>query len=131
MLYQHIFLNSRIFLKSTLASFSIVTKLAEVAKDCVHSESITLKIVTVKLITSAKSRARSLKNAKRAKTYVLEYLDMIKSIDVEREIINVLLCVKNQIANIYVSMMPVMIPVNHMIVEINIHAVPNVKTNPV
>ncbi len=94
-----------------------------------HSELITLKIVTVKLITSAKSHVRSLKNAKRAKTYVSEYLDMIKSIDVEKETINVLLCVKNLIANIYVSMMLVTIPVNHMIVEINIHAVPNVKTN--
>jgi hypothetical protein len=56
---------------------------------------------------------------------------MIKSIDAEKGIINALQCAKNQIANIYVSMMLVMIAVNHMIVEINIHAMPNVKTNPV
>ncbi len=87
--------------------------------------------MTVKLITSVKSRARSQKNAKRVKIYVLESLDMIKSTDVEKEIINVLLCAKNQIVNIYVSMTLVMIVVNHMIAEINIHAKPNVKTNPV
>jgi hypothetical protein len=56
-------------------------------------------------------------------------MDMIKSIDVEKEIINVLICVENQIANIYVRRMLVMIAVNYMIVEINIHATPNVKTN--
>jgi hypothetical protein len=54
---------------------------------------------------------------------------MIKSIDAEKEIINVLPSAKNQIANIYVNMMLVMMTVNHMIVEINIHAMPNVKTN--
>ncbi len=55
---------------------------------------------------------------------------MIKSIDVEKEIINVLLCVRNKIANIYANMKLVMIAVNHMIVEINIHAMPNVKIAP-
>jgi hypothetical protein len=60
---------------------------------------------------------------------VLEYLDMIKSIDAVKEIINVLACARNQIANIYVSMRPAMIAVIHMIVVINIHAMPNVKTN--
>jgi hypothetical protein len=54
---------------------------------------------------------------------------MIKSIDAAREIINVLKCARNQIANIYVSMMLAMIAVIHMIVEISIHAMPNVKTN--
>ena len=54
---------------------------------------------------------------------------MIKSIDADKEIINVLTSAKNQIANIYVSMILVMIAVNHMIVEINIRAMPNVKTN--
>ena len=86
--------------------------------------------MTVKLITSVKSRARSQKNAKRVKIYVLESLDMIKSTDVEKEIINVLLCVRNQIANIYANMKLIMIAVNHMIVEINIHAMPNVKIAP-
>jgi hypothetical protein len=87
--------------------------------------------VTVKLITSVKSHVRSPKSVNRAKICVLQCLDMIKSIDAEKGIINVLPCAKNQIANIYVSMMLVMIAVNHMIVEINIHAMPNVKTNPV
>ena len=54
---------------------------------------------------------------------------MIKSIDAAREIINVLKCARNLIANIYVSMMLAMIAVIHMIVEISIHAMPNVKTN--
>jgi hypothetical protein len=57
---------------------------------------------------------------------------MIKCIDAEKGIINVLPSAKNnQIAHIYVSMILVMIAVNHMIVEINIHAMPNVKKNTV
>lgn len=83
----------------------------------------------MKLFTSAKSLVRSLKHAKEAKIYVLEYLDMIKSIDAGRGIINALACARNLVANTYVTMMLVMIAVIHMIVEINIHAMPNVKTN--
>ena len=54
---------------------------------------------------------------------------MIKSIDAGRGIINALACARNLVANTYVTMMLVMIAVIHMIVEINIHAMPNVKTN--
>ena len=53
---------------------------------------------------------------------------MTKSIDVDREIINVLNNVRNLIAYICVSLMLVMIAVIHTIVETNIHAKLNVKT---
>lgn len=83
----------------------------------------------VKLIISAKSRAKNQNNAKIIKIYVLVFLDTNKSIDAEREIINALPCARNQIVNIYVSIMLVMIAMIHMIVATNIHAIPNVKTN--
>jgi hypothetical protein len=105
-----------------------VIKLAEAAREHVHSDLIIQITATVKPLTSAKSHARDLKSAKTVKIYVLQYLDMTNSIDVEREIINVLQDVKNLIAYICVSLMLVMIAVIHTIVETNIHAKLNVKT---
>ncbi len=96
-----------------------MTKLAEFAREYVHSDLIIQVTATVKPLIFAKSHARDLKSAKTFKIYVLQYLDMTNSIDMKRDIINVLQDVRNLIEHMSVSLMLSMITVFHMIVNIH------------
>jgi hypothetical protein len=99
-----------------------VTKLAGFAKDHAHSDLIIPITATVKLAIFAKSCARSLKNVKVVAGYVLLYSAMTKSIDVQKEIINVLKFVGFLvIAHIHARLILVMIASIRTIAETSIH----------